>query len=193
MNPTERILDLVRKSLDQGNPVEIDGLGTFRAGSQGYEFTPQTQPQVFLAYVEEDLTLARRICEALRAAGCSPWMDKEKLLPGQNWPRALERAIEVSDAFVACFSNRSIAKRGQFQSELRWALDCARRLPLDETFLVPVRLDACPVPRRIADQVQYVDLFPDWDKGIRRLVRSVKKTVRGRKSYSSRRICTIFE
>jgi hypothetical protein len=181
VNPTERILELVRQSLDQGNPVEIDGLGTFRTGPGGYEFTPQAQPQVFLAYVEEDFASVRAICDRLREAGCSPWMDKEKLLPGQNWPRALERAIEVSDAFVACFSNRSIAKRGQFQSELRWALDCARRLPLDESFLIPVRLDPCPVPRRIADQVQYVDLFPDWDKGIRRLVRSVHRTVRGRK------------
>ena len=181
MTPTERILELVRKSLDQGHPVEIEGLGTFRSGSGGYEFNPQIQPQVFLAYVEEDLAHARRICEALRQAGCSPWMDKEKLLPGQNWPRSIERAIEISDAFVACFSPRSIVKRGQFQSELRWALDCARRFPLDETFLIPVRLEACPVPKRISEQVQYVDLFPDWDKGIRRLVRSVRKTVRGRK------------
>jgi hypothetical protein len=181
MNPTERILELVRKSLDQGHPVEIDGLGTFLSGAGGYEFVPQTQPQVFLAYVEEDVAVARRICDALRAAGCRPWMDKEKLLPGQNWPRALERAIELSDAFVCCFSNRSIAKRGQFQSELRWALDCARRMPLDETFLVPVRLEVCTVPKRISDHVQYVDLFPDWDKGIRRLLKSVRRTVRGRK------------
>ncbi len=181
MNPSDRILDLVRKSLDQGHLVEIDGLGTFRAGPNGYEFTPQTQPQVFVAYVEEDLSRARRICEALREAGCRPWIDKEKLLPGQNWPRALERAIEVSDAFVACFSQKSIAKRGQFQSELRWALDCARRTPLDETFLVPVRLEDCVVPRRISDQVQYVDLFPDWEKGIRRLVRAVRKSVKSRK------------
>jgi TIR domain len=182
MNTSERrILGLVRKSLDKGVAVEIDGLGTFHRGSEGYHFTPQTQPQVFLAYVEEDLALARRVCDALRKAGCSPWMDKEKLLPGQNWPRSIERAIEISDAFVACFSHRSVAKRSQFQNELRWAMDCARRIPLDETFLIPVRLEVCPVPKRISDQVQYVDLFPDWDKGIRRLIRSVKRTVKTRK------------
>ena len=182
MNTPDRILELVRKSLDHGNTVEIDGLGTFSLGSKGYEFTPQTQPQVFIAYVEEDLLFARRICESLRQAGCVPWMDKEKLLPGQNWPRSIERAIEISDVFVACFSPRSLAKRGQFQSELRWAMDCARRVPLEETFLIPIRLEPCGVPRRISDQVQYVDLFPDWDRGIRRLVRAVKRTLRQRTS-----------
>jgi len=180
VNRPERILELVRKSLDHGNTVEIDGLGTFSLGSGGYEFTPQTKPQVFVAYVEEDLGFARRICESLRQAGCVPWLDKEKLLPGQNWPRSIERAIEISDVFVACFSPRSLAKRGQFQSELRWAMDCARRVPLEQTFLVPVRLEACSVPRRISDQVHYVDLFPDWDRGMTRLVRAVKRTLRER-------------
>jgi hypothetical protein len=36
-----------------------------------------------------------------------------------------------------------------FQAEIRYALDCARQLPPDEIFIVPVRLDGCPVPRSI--------------------------------------------
>jgi hypothetical protein len=180
VNHPDLIVELVRKSLDFGHTVEIDGLGSFSLGPKGYEFTPQTQPQVFVAYVEEDLASARRICELLRKAGCTPWLDKEKLLPGQNWPRSIERAIEISDVFVACFSRRSLAKRGQFQSELRWAMDCARRVPLEETFLVPARLEPCTVPKKISDQVQYIDLFPDWDRGMKRLIRSVRKAVRER-------------
>src|SRR5260370_23971513 len=132
---------------------------------EGYEFEPQTAPEVCVAYVAEDLAPARCLCEALGAEGFSPWLDKDKLLPGQNWPRAIERAIEISDAFVACFSTRSIVKRGQFQSELRYALDCARQLPLDQTFLIPVRLEECAVPRRLSNHVHYVDLFPDWHRG----------------------------
>ena len=85
------------------------------------------------------------------------------------------RAIDVSDAFVACFSPRSILKRGQFQSELRYALDCARKRPLQESveaaFVIPLRFEECAVPRRISDQVQYVDLFPHWDHGVRRIAR----------------------
>jgi hypothetical protein len=146
-----QVAEIVRMALDAGKTVQIEGLGTFQVAAldRGYRFEPQTAPEVFLAYVAEDLAPARRLCEALHAEGFSPWLDKDKLLPGQNWPRAIERAIEISDAFVACFSTRSIVKRGQFQSELRYALDCARQCPLDQTFLIPVRFDECAVPRRI--------------------------------------------
>ncbi len=178
MTRPDRILEIVRQSLEAGQTVEIEGLGAFRPLSGGYEFCQQTQPEVFVAYVVEDLALARRLCEGLTAEGCSPWLDKDKLLPGQNWPRSIERAIEISDAFVACFSTRSISKRGEFQSELRWALDCARRRPLDSVFVIPVRFDDCPVPRRISDHVQYVDLFSDWERGVKRVARSIRRAAR---------------
>jgi hypothetical protein len=166
---------MIRRSLERGQTVEIDGLGMFRRGTDGaYEFIAQTEPQVFIAYVEEDLLLARRLRDRLAAAGCSPWMDKDKLIPGQNWPRAIRRAIEISDVFVACFSARSTSKRGPFQSELRWALECGQRMPLDQTFVVPVRLEACAVPRQIQERTQYVDLFPDWDVGIKKVIRAVQ-------------------
>ena len=101
-------------------------------------------------------------------------MDQEKLLPGQNWPRAIERAIDVSDFFLGCFSNRSTIKRGHFQSELRYALDLATRVPLEDVFLVPVRLDHCEVPHHIARKTQYVDLFPDWNRGINKLIQMMR-------------------
>jgi hypothetical protein len=182
MSRHERILAIVRRALDRGQTVEIDGLGTFRPaphGSEhGYDLIPETRRRVFVAYVQEDLPLARRLRDGIAAAGCAAWLDKDKLLAGQNWPRAIRRAVELSDAFVACFSPRSITKRGQFQNELRWALDCARLRPLEATFLVPVRFEACAVPLRIAEQVQYVDLFPDWEAGMKKVVQAVKKAGR---------------
>ena len=178
---TEAIFEILHESLKLGQTVEIEGLGTFRVTGNGrYRFVPQTQPQVFVAYVVEDLEPARRLCEALRAEGCSPWLDKEKLMPGQNWPRAIERAIEISDVFVACFSRRSISKRGQFQSELRYALHCARLLPLDATFFIPVRLERCTLPLHISSSVQYVDLYPDWDRGLKRVAQAIHRAVRAR-------------
>jgi hypothetical protein len=166
----------LRRTLNAGEPVEMDGLGTFSRQGGKYLFLPDTKPRVFIAYVMEDLPHARRLCEALRAHGCAPWLDKDKLLPGQNWPRAIDRAIETADAFVACYSAQSISKRGQFQSELRYALDCARRLPLDQVFFIPVRLEPCAIPYKIANQVQYVDLFPDWDRGVKRILRAIYRT-----------------
>lgn len=182
-----RILAIVRRSLERGETVEIDGLGTFGpAAGGGYAFIAQTKPRVFIAYVEEDFPLARRLRDGIAAAGCSPWMDKDKLIPGQNWPRAIRRAVEISDAFVACFSARSSAKRGPFQSELRWALECAQRMPLEQAFVIPVRFEACAVPRRIAEQVQYVDLYPDWDAGMKKVVRALKRAGRARRKPGCR-------
>jgi hypothetical protein len=186
MTDPEIVIDLLRRSLEGGETVEIEGLGTFRKGAGGrYDFAPQTQPRVFVAYVVEDLARARRLCEALRAQGCSPWLDKDELLPGQNWPRAIQRAIEWSDVFLACFSTQAISKLGQFQSELRYAIDCTQRMPLDATFLIPVRLDACPVPGRLS-HIQYVDLFPDWDRGINRLARAIERAMRERQPVRPR-------
>jgi len=173
------LVRLLCDSLDAGETVEVEGLGTFNRTSAGvYRFTAETRPRIFIGYVAEDLMQIRRLCVALRASGCAPWLDKDMLIAGQNWPRAIERAIETSDAFVACFSRRSTSKRGQFQSELRYALECARRLPLDRVFLIPVRLELCEVPWRIAEQVQYVDLFPDWDRSVRRIARAIRSIPR---------------
>lgn len=166
---------IVLRSLSQGKAVEIDGLGVFFPDSQcGVRFEPRA-PQVFLAYVKEDQRAVEGLYESLRHAGFSPWMDIRKLLPGQNWPRAIEAAIETSDFFIACFSRNSVNKWGGFQAEIRYALDCARRLPLDEIFLIPLRLDACRVPRSIQRELQYIDLFPDWDRGVERLVRMMRR------------------
>jgi hypothetical protein len=166
MTKPEQIFEIVRKSLEAGQAVEIEGLGRFHASAGCYRFDPEARPTVFVAYAVEDLEMVRRLCEALRAAGCSPWLDKDRLMPGQNWTRSIERAIADADAFVACFSTRSVAKRGQFQSELRHAIDCAQKRPLDDVFLLPARLERCEVPAKIADEWQYVDLFPDWERGV---------------------------
>ncbi|MCX6625602.1 MAG: hypothetical protein NTY38_31985 [Acidobacteria bacterium] len=79
---------------------------------------------------------------------------------------------------IACFSCNAVVKRGHFQCELRYALDCARRLPLDQTFLIPVRLDECPVPARIMHSIQYVDLFPDRGAGLRRVLSAMRRQAR---------------
>jgi hypothetical protein len=136
---------------------------------------------VFIAYVEEDLRPVKKLYAAFEQHGFRPWLDKKKLLPGQNWPRAIETAIQTSDFFVACFSRRSTSKRGSFHSELRYALTCAARVPLDEIFFIPVRLDGCTVPGRISKRIQYVDLFPVWEAGVEKVIAVMKVQQENRK------------
>lgn len=179
----EHLAAIVVEGLAAGKAVEIDGLGVFYpAAKSWFRFEPYTQPRVFVAYAKEDREPAVRLYDRLEQCGFRPWMDIRKLLPGQNWPRAIESAIEISDFFVACFSRTSAGKRSGFQAELRYALDCARRAPLDEIYMVPVRLDACRVPRAIRREIQYVDLFPDWEAGIQVLLNALEAEWQRRKT-----------
>lgn len=174
-SPENPLARLLHRCLESGESVEIDRLGEFSPnGEGGFHFTPNIKPGIFIAYVEEDRFAAERLYSALRRAGLDPWMDKKKLQPGQNWPRAIESAISVSDFFVACLSRRAIIKRGTFQSELRWALDCARQTPLGDIYFLPVRLEPCEVPQLIRQCTQHLDLFPDWKSGVQRLIATIQ-------------------
>lgn len=182
LDGTRQVARILRDALQNGRTVEIDGLGSFLPGREGgFRFVAQTNPRVFIAYVEEDLVSVKKLYDFFEQRGLRPWLDKKKLMPGQNWPRAIETAIETSDFFVACFSARSTTKRGTFHSELRYALNCAARIPLDEIFFIPVRLEDCPVPGCISRRLQYVDLFPDWSAGIAKLVAVMEKQAQGRR------------
>ena len=178
----EHVAQVVINGIQAGRAVEIDGLGTFFPDRERFfRFAPKNLPQVFLAYVVEDRPAVERLYDTLEAAGFAPWMDTRKLLPGQNWPRAIEAAIESAEFFVACFSPHSVAKKGGFQAEIRYALDCARQLPLDQIFIAPVRLGECRVPRVIQREYQYVDLSPEWEKGVRRLVGMMRRELARRR------------
>ena len=175
-----KIVRLVRESLRDGKLVELDGLGVFLPDRDfGLRFVPETAARVFIAYVEEDCDRALKVADALASAGMKVWIDKRRLLPGQDWRRAIERAIEWSDFFVACFSCAAVRKRGQFPVELRHALRCAEKMPLDDWFIIPVRFDDCTVPRRVG-ATEYVDLFPDWHIGVSKLIAAMEGEIAGR-------------
>jgi hypothetical protein len=183
----EHLAKVVLSGLAAGQSVEIDGLGVFHPDrSHGFRFEPRTLARVFIAYVREDLEAASRLYGDLARAGFSPWMDIANLVPGQNWPRAIEAAIESSGFFIACFSDNSVNKRGGFQAEIRYALDCARRVPLEEIFIVPVRLDDCRIPRPIQRELHYIDLFPDWPRGILRLAGTLRREAQRRRRFVTR-------
>jgi hypothetical protein len=167
---------LIRRSLKRTGAVEIDGLGTFACDSAGdISFHNNGGARIFIAYASEDGAIALRLYRALEAKGYAPWLDRRKLLPGQNWSRRIEDAIASSDFFIPCFSTNSVRKRGAFQAEIRHALDCAQRVPLDEVFLIPVRLDNCNVPARIQNETQVVDLVPEWSAGLARVVKIIEE------------------
>ena len=134
---------------------------------------------IFISYVKEDYEKVRRLQEYLEAHGCSVWIDRERLQPGVDWQIAIEMAIQNGVYFVACFSSnyqRRSRNKTYMNEELHIAVEQMRQMPDDEIWLIPARLDECKLPNiriagnRTLSNKQWVDLFPDFDKGASKIV-----------------------
>ena len=50
-----------------------------------------------LSYAQEDRGKIKKLYRAIAEGRIfRPWMDCQKLMPGQNWPRAIQQTIEIS-------------------------------------------------------------------------------------------------
>ena len=83
------------------------------------------------------------------------------------WRRKFRQAIqEDALVFIACFSQRSLARKTSFQNEeLTWAIEQLRRRRPDDPWLIPVRFSDCDIPDldigadRTLRSIQRADLF----------------------------------
>ena len=122
--------------------------------------------RVFLCHSSQDKPVVRELYQRLNAEGwIDPWLDEEKLLPGQNWDMEIEKAVETADAVILCLSNKSVTKEGYVQRELKFVLDIALEKPEEAIFIIPLRLEDCNPPRRFR-LWQYGRLFScQWQGG----------------------------
>jgi len=122
--------------------------------------TPNHKLRVFLCHASQDKRIVRELYQRLNAEGwIDPWLDEEKLLPGQDWDLEIEKSVESADAVIVCVSGKSVTKEGYVQKEIRKVLDIALEKPEETIFIIPLRLDDCELPRRLRS-LHYVDYFP---------------------------------
>jgi len=132
-----------------------------------------TSVRVFLSYAREDVAEAVRLYEELSAKGLDVWLDKESLLPGQNWKSTIRREIRERRYFIAVLSHKSLSKRGYVQKELKEALDVLEEYPASSVFIIPARLDDCtPSDERLRD-LHWVNMFDNWDLGVERILKTI--------------------
>jgi hypothetical protein len=132
--------------------------------------------RVFLCHSSVDKPIVRDLYKRLRAESwIDPWLDEEKLLPGQDWNFEIAKAVEAADAVIVCLSNNSVTKEGYIQKEVRKVLDISAEKPDETIFVIPLRLDECQPPRRLASW-HYVDYFPKEQQNVsfQRLIQSLK-------------------
>lgn len=127
--------------------------------------------RAFLCHASEDKPAVRRIYRRFVEAGIDAWLDVEKLRPGQDWALEIRKAVRHSDAVVVCLSQASTRKVGYVQKEIRQALDVAEEHPDGDIFIVPIRLDDCEVPERLA---KYHCVSVDSSDGLDRLIEALQ-------------------
>jgi hypothetical protein len=132
-----------------------------------------TSKTVFISYAREDPEHAERLYKDLKKAGLIPWRDKDAIRPGENWKIAIRTAIKNSRFFIPLFSSNSVEKIGYIQKEFKYALDIFDKFPENKVYIIPVRLDDCQIPEKL-EEIQYVDLFPDWNKGLNQIFDTFK-------------------
>ena len=80
----------LRGMLDTGRENNADGTlleSSLRSGTRTVRLNvtqAKGEIKLFISYVEEDLNAAYRIYQKLRQEGYDPWIDKEKLVGGQE-------------------------------------------------------------------------------------------------------------
>jgi TolB-like protein len=100
---------------------------------------------VFLSYASQDAEAAKRICDALRAAGIEVWFDQSELRGGDVWDRQIRQQIHDCRLFMPIVSaNTEAREEGYFRREWKLAVD--RTLDLSErvAFLIPIVIDSTP-------------------------------------------------
>jgi hypothetical protein len=116
------------------------------------------QLQVFLLYARGDQEVVRRLYQRMIKEGADVWLDREKILPGQDWQYEIRKALQSSDVIIACLSRQFNKQGGYRHEELKIALAKARSLPEGQSFIIPARLEKCELPEALR-RWHYVDLF----------------------------------
>jgi ActR/RegA family two-component response regulator len=100
--------------------------------------------KVFLNHATEDKLLVRKLyAELKKHSWIDPWIDEDRLLPGQNLELEIDKAMEEADAVLVCISNISVKKIGYVQAEIRKAEEQQKRRPQGVIYMIPVLLEPC--------------------------------------------------
>jgi TIR domain len=114
--------------------------------------SPKSSPrqlQAFLCHSSGDKLAVYQLFQRLKEYNIDPWLDKENLLPGQDWDLEIQKAVRKSDVVLICLSPDFIVKEGYGQKEIKLALDTALEKPEGTIFLIPLKLEKCELPQRL--------------------------------------------
>ena len=97
---------------------------------------------IFLSYASQDADAARRICDALRAAGLEVWFDQSELRGGDAWDASIRKQIKECSLFVPIISAHTEERlEGYVRLEWRLADQRTHLMAKGKPFLLPIVID----------------------------------------------------
>ncbi len=97
---------------------------------------------VFLSYASQDAEAARKICDALRAAGVEVWFDQSELVGGDAWDQKIRRQIRECALLIPIISKATQGRReAYFRLEWKLADERTHLMARGTPFLLPVTID----------------------------------------------------
>jgi hypothetical protein len=118
---------------------------------------------IFLSYSRTDREPVMSLYQRMRQAGLDVWIDREQLRGGVDWEQRI-RARMLKCRRVVIFLSHSLNDGGFFLVELGLARAIAEKRSKRSAFLIPVRLENCPIPPILLPW-NAIDLFePDGER-----------------------------
>jgi hypothetical protein len=121
-----------------------------------------------------DQERVRELYDRLKQAGHQVWLDEENLLPGQIWEIEIKKAIQAARLVIILLSTQSVTRQGFAQKELRTALEFMDRIPEGRPYLVPLKLDDCPIPGQL-EHIHAGTLYDERD--FQKLLKTINQYV----------------
>lgn len=149
IQPTAQLIAVAGKLLKAGKHVRelpADYSNSTEANiSETSNLSHRAPVKVFICYSKQDQSDAEKLFRRLRRAGFDPWMDKHRLVLGDDWEQEIKKAVSGAEVFLACL-RPGFDEVGFRQQEVSWALDALRSRPKGRTFIIPMVIEPCKLP-----------------------------------------------
>ncbi|MBZ0298427.1 MAG: toll/interleukin-1 receptor domain-containing protein [Anaerolineae bacterium] len=123
---------------------------------------------VFISHAARDYPTARRVRDALNAAGVNTWLADDNLQMGDQWATEVTQALHEASGGLVLLSSASV-NSAWVTSEFRYLL--TQNKPLFVATIEPVSPDE--IPSRLK-HLQWIDLTHDFDAGIDQIVQVIE-------------------
>jgi hypothetical protein len=133
---------------------------------------------IFICFSSKDEAVAREVAQFLEAEGLKCWFSSRDVSGGQNYQETIVNAIENASGMVFLFSTNSSAS-GEVRKEL--SLAGSVNAPVFPLRLSPITPSGAL--RYELSTRQWIDMFPDREQALLKLVEAVRNALDSRASH----------